>query len=240
MAQNVKTLNGLAIASVKTFRGLAIASVKTINGLDNTAASSYLLSENFEGTGYENSWTETGTGTQDEDYSTSGLSLEGSQCLRLAATAQTLITSSTFTAQSTAWAYFLFRFVSSTSTNVVFQFQNSSAVEVLRMRITTGGVLDVRAGGGTNQAVTDAMSTGTTYHVWVGYTVGSGSNAVASVGFSTDGTRPTSGTKFAQSTNGTATTNADRIRFGAVGSVTMEYIVDKIRVSDSTIGDNPT
>lgn len=37
MAQLVKTLNGLAIASVKTWNGLAIASAKTINGLDNTA-----------------------------------------------------------------------------------------------------------------------------------------------------------------------------------------------------------
>lgn len=31
---NVKTVNGLAIASVKTVNGLAIASVKTINGLE--------------------------------------------------------------------------------------------------------------------------------------------------------------------------------------------------------------
>jgi hypothetical protein len=38
MAQLVKTVNGLAIASVKTLNGLAIASVKTINGLDNTVA----------------------------------------------------------------------------------------------------------------------------------------------------------------------------------------------------------
>lgn len=37
MAQLVKTVNGLAIASVKTVNGLAIASVKTVNGLDNTA-----------------------------------------------------------------------------------------------------------------------------------------------------------------------------------------------------------
>jgi len=38
MAQLVKTVNGLAIASVKTVYGLAIASVKTIMALDNTAA----------------------------------------------------------------------------------------------------------------------------------------------------------------------------------------------------------
>lgn len=37
MAQLVKTVNGLAIASVKTVDGLTTASVKTINGLDNTS-----------------------------------------------------------------------------------------------------------------------------------------------------------------------------------------------------------
>lgn len=36
MAQNVKTVQGLAIASVKTVQGLAIASAKTIMGVDNT------------------------------------------------------------------------------------------------------------------------------------------------------------------------------------------------------------
>lgn len=38
MAQLVKTVAGLAIASVKTVDGLAIASVSTVNGLDNTSA----------------------------------------------------------------------------------------------------------------------------------------------------------------------------------------------------------
>lgn len=37
MAENVKTVNGLAIASVKTFDGLAEASCKTIMGVDNTS-----------------------------------------------------------------------------------------------------------------------------------------------------------------------------------------------------------
>lgn len=43
MAQLVKTIGGLAIASVKTVNGLAIASVKTIMGLDNTAAGGGLV-----------------------------------------------------------------------------------------------------------------------------------------------------------------------------------------------------
>jgi hypothetical protein len=38
MAQLVKTVQGLAIASVKTVQGTAIASVKTVQGVDNTAS----------------------------------------------------------------------------------------------------------------------------------------------------------------------------------------------------------
>lgn len=41
MAQLVKTIGGLAIASVKTVGGLAVASVKTIGGLDNTSGGGF-------------------------------------------------------------------------------------------------------------------------------------------------------------------------------------------------------
>lgn len=40
MAQNVKTVQGVAIASVKTVQGVAIANVKTIQGVDNTGGGS--------------------------------------------------------------------------------------------------------------------------------------------------------------------------------------------------------
>jgi hypothetical protein len=43
MAQLVKTIQGLAIASCKTTAGLAIASAKTIMGVDNTGSASYTL-----------------------------------------------------------------------------------------------------------------------------------------------------------------------------------------------------
>lgn len=46
MAQLVKTMGGLAIASVKTVNDLAIASVKTVAGLDNTSGGSPTLQDN--------------------------------------------------------------------------------------------------------------------------------------------------------------------------------------------------
>lgn len=47
MAQLVKTVAGLAIASVKTVDQLAIASIKTIDGLDNTAGGAQAFNDNF-------------------------------------------------------------------------------------------------------------------------------------------------------------------------------------------------
>jgi hypothetical protein len=84
------------------------------------------------------------------------------------------------------------------------------------------------------------MSTGTTYHVWVHYVKGSGSNAQSSVGFSTDGTRPTSGNKFTSYSNGTETADADNVRFMEEGGSNARAIIDKVRVDDATIGDNPS
>lgn len=37
MAQNIKTIQGVALASIKTIQGIAIASIKTIQGVDNTS-----------------------------------------------------------------------------------------------------------------------------------------------------------------------------------------------------------
>lgn len=45
MAQLVKTMAGLAIASVKTVNGLAIASVKTVAGLDNTSGDTLWINQ---------------------------------------------------------------------------------------------------------------------------------------------------------------------------------------------------
>jgi hypothetical protein len=67
MAQLVKTVHGLAIASVKTVMGLAIASVKSVMGVDNTAAASEDITSNLIG------WwkLDEGTGTACADSSAS-------------------------------------------------------------------------------------------------------------------------------------------------------------------------
>lgn len=192
-----------------------------------TPASSYLLQENFEGTGYELSWTE--TSTPDEDYTTTVLA--GSQSWFADAT--TKYAHANFTAQDDCWAYALYRFNGTPGANsIVFSLRNSSDAELCSFRHRSANT--PQAGPGSPTAGS-ALSSGTTYHVWLHYIKGTGANATTELYISTTGTRPGSPTSVA--TNSTGTTQASRIRIsGHSGGA----IFDKIRVSATAIGDNPT
>lgn len=51
MAQNIKTVQGITLASTKTIQGIAIANIKTIQGIDNTGGGGGAnFSDNFSGT----------------------------------------------------------------------------------------------------------------------------------------------------------------------------------------------
>lgn len=217
-----------------------IPSVSRAFNIPATSSASYLLAQGFEGTGYDNSesWTATGPGTADPDASTSGLSLEGSQCARLAGSTQIAnIASPSITAISDVWAYCLIRFVSTGATARVFGFYNGSSVQT-QFRIRSGGSIDVLASASAQTVGT--MSTGTTYHIWFRQTTGSGSNSFGSVGFSTDGTRPTSGNNYAEITTGNVSTNCTAVRIGSTINATFDFYADKVRVDDVQIGDSPT
>lgn len=207
-------------------------------------STSYLLEENFENTGVPGydvpTWTE--TNSPDENSSTLALNLQESEALYLNPSATTVNTTSpTFTDQSTVYAYFLIRFSSLPSGGswTAFQFRHSSG-ECVRVRVTGTGAFAIRAGGGTESITSNTISINTTYHVWVKYTKGTGTNAVGEVAFSTDGVRPTSGGAFAtQTSGGTAVTDANQIVFGQSSSNTTSVYFDKVRVDETLIGDNP-
>jgi hypothetical protein len=197
----------------------------------------YVLEENFEGTGIPSGWT-AGNATHDYDYTTTAL--QGSQSYRQtgAATSPSL-TSTTFTGASTMEAYTRIRFISlPTAAYRAFYLLNGTA-ECIRISVTATGAVEVRAGGGTAVSTTDTMTTGVTYHLWCRYVAGSGANAFGSVAWSTDGTRPTSGNKYRESTNGTATLNPDRIRYGVANGNTFDVIYDRGLASTGTIPNNP-
>lgn len=221
-----------------------------LNGIAQTAwngttiscgsSTSYLINQNFEGTGYDNSetWTEAGTGTVDEDEAT--IVLTGSQSMRItAAGTQPRVISPSFTAQAEVWVYWQVHMVSLPGSTLPLMWVRDGAnAQVMRVRITSAGLLNIQsATGGANTV--DALSTGTMYHIWAHYLKGTGANAVVDVGFSTDGVRPTSGNKFRQLTNGDATTDATNLLIGTTANYTMEWVTDRVLADDAQIGNSP-
>lgn len=198
---------------------------------------SYIVMQNFEGTGYDHCETWSEVSTPDPDYT--GVVLEGAQSLRIQQSGSSVLIRKTFTGMSEVWAYFLLHPV---TRGVVddrsIMRLNSSIVDPLIIWVKSNGRLMLQIGGITATTV-DSISDGTTYDVWCYYKQGSGANAIGSVGFATNGTKPVGGNKFASIANGTATGLAISVEIGSGQTVTQEYVYDKVRVSATTIGDNP-
>lgn len=191
----------------------------------------YLLSESFEGTGYENSWTE--AGTPNEDYTT--VVLDGSQSLGLVSSGDSSYAS--FAAQSSVWFYCMFRFPSATNNNTshLIQLRDSGGAEVCGMRFASGGVYTISHGTANASSAASAYASATTYHIWLHYTKGTGANGTLDLYFSSTSTQP--GSPSLSITTGTATADAAQI-FLQRGTTIM--VIDKVRVSASAIGSAPT
>lgn len=203
------------------------------------AAPTYLVKQDFEGTGYDNSETWSETGTVDEDYATAPAPLVGSQSARATGTTQRL-TSPTFTGQDEVYWYFQVNLTTVPAGTLTFSAIIGPGVSIDRLG-GAGGVL--RIGGTVNSpATSDAMATGTTYHFLVRYRKdldGGGGSAIYSVEFNTTGTFDGAGNDFTQATTGTDTAQATAVRFSWEGSTTTDYVVDKVRVDDVAIGSSP-
>lgn len=210
-------------------------------GLTNAPLSGMLVNQNFEGTGYDNgeTWTGSATGSSIVDPDYSAVVLNDFQSLRLKWATNGVETVTDITAQDEVYAYFRLRPITiDTSFNfVIFSFNQGATI---RGHLSVNTDKTLRVSLNTVASTVGAVATNTTYHVWLHYKKGSGANAIMDVGFSTDGTRPTSGNNFAQITNGSNTQQISRIVCGRNAGVPIqEYIYDKVLVSSSVIGDNP-
>lgn len=200
----------------------------------------YLLEENFEATGYDNSWSETGATTPNEDYT--GVVLQGSQSCRFVTAAQTCQTTHALASgYSTLEVYFLFRFATLYDVETtLIRINDASDVQVATIRLQTAGTLRIRSAGVSPQAsTTDAISTGITYHGWLRYIKGTGADAFASVEFNTTGVRAGSGSKYASVNTGGATTDGKNIVLGPGNSVTTDFVIDRVLALDGSIGNSP-
>lgn len=239
---DINARDGVTVTTTSDLDG-ATATISAVDG--QTVASggggvTYLLQENFEGTGYELVWTEA-AGTPDEDYVPTP-SIEGTQSLRLNGTSATQRTDSpTFSATTETWFYARFRPEALPSSGVHDSIVlRNGTTAMCTMGVSSTGTLRVTIAG-TSANTVGTMTAGTDYHIWIRWVPGTGANAFGSVGFSTDGTRPTSGNNFVQTAaSGTGTLGANNVRLTAPTGAAPIFIYDKLRVDDVTIGDNPS
>ena len=190
----------------------------------SAAAASYdLVEENCEGVGTPSGWTN--SGSPNWDYTATVL--QGSEsCLQTAGSSSY----DTFTAVGTAYGYALIRvgtLPGSTITICGFRATDDSARALVRMN--TSGQISIFANGSDSSFTVDSMSTGVTYHLWWNF-IASGA---CDVGFSTDGTKPTSGNKFVTKTGGSGTVG----RYSIYG--TTNVIFDRMLASTTAIGNSP-
>lgn len=86
------------------------------------------------------------------------------------------------------------------------------------------------------------MVVDTTYRVWIEYWNNDGANSFATLAFSTNGIRPTSGDNFISGTGTSTATQVSRVGIGRPGSENgseVDFIMDHLLVDDEQINDWP-
>ena len=175
----------------------------------------YLVCQNFEGVGYDNSetWTESsidgGSPTINEDYT--GTVLRGTESLLIVGDDYKYGRSGpTFTGQSDLYTHFMYRAEDLTTNNNTFIFfiTDSSDNELAKIQFRTNGQIYFVSGGQTDFSVTTIVAD-TTYHIWVDYHKGTGADSSAEIYFGTTATKP--GVASGSVTGGNATADAAKV-----------------------------
>ena len=228
---------------IEDLAGNDLASIFGITVVNNSEQNpvTYLLEENFEATGYdETGWTNIGVGTIDPDDATSPAPLVGTESVRFVTSSSVAsIAGSTFTPLAEGWGYLQIHWVTTQVGNRVFIRLRGGTIALCEIRRNSDGTVRITQGAATATTV-GTLDEDTTYHVWWYYNDDSGpDDGIARVAFSTDGTKPTSGDNFAEATGGTQTVDVDNIEIGNITSGIEDKIMDKVRTDDEDIGSNP-
>jgi len=202
-------------------------------GAPPIAAQSYLLSEGFEGVGFENTgWTT--FSTSDPDYAASPL--VGSQSLRCNGTSSFI--QRPFAPGNSFYCYFQVRWLAYSPFKFVVDWLDSSINSVTRV-VTDGFPNRLHiVHGEANVTGTTVLAENTTYHVWVEWTRGTGANGTMSLFLSSTGVKP--GSPEATITTGSGINPIAAFDVGPFDAATStDVIYDRILIDDEPIGSNP-
>lgn len=186
MAQNVKTVAGIAIANVKNVAGIAIANVKTIVGVDNTSGGGLgSFSDNFTRADADALGTASGGGTWTEANGDTDIFSNTARCSTGSFTSNINVNSTSLGSLSgyikmtlvagLDYSYFVFRYTDASSPFYVLQIDSIAACYWLRFAtaadgspatITNGDAGTISAGDAAG-ITWDGTGTGTVIRIWL-------------------------------------------------------------------------
>lgn len=196
-----------------------------------------LVCQNFEGTGYDNSesWTEYFTeasGIINEDYTSAAL--RGTYSLLMdGETYKYVYDTVSFTANSSVYIHILHRTATDSTDSIdylVSVLDSSDNVLGSLQYVPSNDRINLVSGGVTDYGSTDDLSVSTTYHLWIDYIAGSGSDGTFSLYIGTTITKPASPTHTITTSSSTA--DAAKLRFGSQRDG--EFIRDQVIVKSTS------
>ncbi len=193
-------------------------------GGSGTDYSPYLVKQDFEGTGYDNSESWTESSSPDEDYT--GLVLEGSQSLQVESGEGGR---KGYTASDAVTACFIIRFTSAPTDFNAFVFVEDAFTNPLAQIYTNGGKFVVQHGS-SSDAGNLTLAANTTYYFRLEYSKGTGANGALNLYV---GTTSASQTLDASTAAGTATDQAGSILLASPLATTL---YDHVRVKAGAPG----
>lgn len=213
-----------------------------------TAAPSYLFSESFDGStacgdgshsNCDNTYTITGTSI-DFNYTTAPAPLVGTYSCFMDSDGGYDRIKGTFTDDSPVYLYFIIDFETLTLTTEkpwLFLKDSGDNTTYAELKFTTSETIKILHGTASDTGST-VIGTANTYHIWVEYTKDSGpDDGVMKLYLNTSDTKP--GAVEAEISAGTSESDVGLVDFIAY-EAEFEYILDKVRVDDVTIGSSPS
>ena len=198
-----------------------------------SGGASYTIEEYYEGTGYDGTPTpvaSAGNGTVDPDYTTTVL--QGSQSLNMIGGTSDNSTRLdwTLTSSITTFRYHILLRINTlpTSNSDILTFYNSSSTQIAKMQIQSTGRMTF-APVGVSTMYGSTLSTGTTYHIVIDGTVGTGSDGAMALYYGTSTTLPT--TPDMSTTASTWDTDILTIRQSA--GYAIDYVSDQALMSET-------
>lgn len=205
------------------------------------AAATYFVEENFEqGNGVDPAW-EIGSGSGTLHYGTNSPALVGTYSYYLNGAGAFLYVMTNYSAKADVWFFFKFRVLTfpNTQASIGGLVQTSGGASLLGLSCNSVGQIRVHSASDNVIILGSNISTGTDYFIW-GHYVKSTSCTIWISTSEADRTALGSGYTGTAGPTGIGTADSTNFRLAAESTATPPiWVVDKLRMSTSEIGNSP-